>query len=131
MNVSLAQQGFNDDLSVTAWEAAHERRNYWNLPPEVRDRLYSDHMERSVLNLDRNRSVTASEAYHESIRGSQANNTSRQVHITSASMSHNALFIESPGTYLQSQLDQRRGYSQDVANELTPTRANPGMRGSR
>ena len=131
MDVSLARQNFNDDLSVTAWEAAYERRNYWRLPPEVRDRIYTDHMESSVLNLERNLSVTTVEAYHEAMRGSQAENTSRPVHMTSASMAHNALFIEPPGTYLQNQLDQRRGYSQEVLDELTPTRANPGMRGSR
>lgn len=131
MDVSLARQNFNDDLSVTAFEAAYERRNYWRLPPEVRDRMYSDAMERSMLNLDRNRSVTATEAYHEAIRGSQAENTSLPMHLTSESMSHNALFIESPGAYLRTQMEQRRGYSQDVLDELTPTRANPGMRGSR
>lgn len=133
IHVALYRQNFNDDLSVTAYEAAHERRDYWRLPPEIRDRIYTDQKEDSIIRSHQNLSMTDTERYHEAIRGSQALDTALPVHMTSMSMSHNALVSNYPAlndldqqgamSYLAAQREARN----EQAEVFKPVQARPRM----
>lgn len=137
IEVALYRQEFNTDLSVTAYEASHERREYWRLPPEIRDRMYSDYKEESLVRLTQNLSMSPAEKYHEAIRGSQEYNTSLPVHLTSPSISHNAqlngyrvweqeMESMSPMEYLESRRNARHA-SPEV---FEPVTARPRMGGA-
>ena len=136
--VALYRQNFNDDMSVTAYEAAHEWRDYWRLPPEIRDRLYPDHKEEALIRIRQHLSMTETERYHEAVRGSQAFDTSLPVHLTSPSMSHNALLKdylaweqEMDNTHAMDFLASRREArveARQVQEAFEPSRARPRMR---
>lgn len=123
IEVSERRRWFNTDLSVTAFEAFHEEKNYWRMPPEVRERLYPYLKELSILHPRQNLSVTETERYHEAVEAAQAGHASLPFYETQgAGYPKDMEAIGSPG-YLARQraLRERQAPEERPSRRPTPS----------